>query len=554
MKRIFSLLLVFALLVPCFASATDAPEMSEADVLVALGMLRGTEKGLELDRDVTRAEAVTMLYRISAQEETARTYRGYFSDVPSSHWASGWIERAYEDKYVQGIGGAMFCPNRAVSGVEFTKMLLSMLGYQDITLENCNQFGKESDLLTEDQTNAPLTRDEVAVLCYHAMKARRNSDAPLYQTLTLGREKEAYFLGDMPMSFTDELRAHMPSDQNYMFSPFSVRMALAMAANGAKGATKAEILDTLQIEDLAAFNAESKRRIEQYSALENAQLQVANAIWANQEILKNGFRTDYKSLISSFYHGAAEMTDMSRAVEQINGWVSANTNGKIPGILSKNNLPFAAFLANAVYFKGTWSEPFDAKLTDRAEFTNRDGTKTETDFMHQTEYFEYFEGNGIQMVRLPYRYDFQKDPVRLSMYVILADTDVDAEYYVKTREMSNRRVALSLPKFKTEWGERITAALQDMGIDRAFDTNRADFSAISGEWPLFIENVMHKTYIQVDETGTEAAAVTGIAVGAGAAPSEPVVFTADRPFTYVIYDETNEETLFVGEYAYAKQE
>lgn len=557
MKRFISWMLVLALVLPCFVVAVDAPaQKSEAEILKELGMLKGTNKGLELDRAVTRAEAVTMLYRITAQDEEEHVYQGYFTDVPESHWASGWIERAYEDEYVDGTGIATFTPDRSVSGLEFTKMLLSVLGYSDITLQNCNRYGKSSGILTEDQTLTPLTRGEVATLCYRALKANRrygyHSGAPLYQTLTLGREKEAYFIDTMPKSFTDEMRERMPKDKNYMFSPFSIQIALAMTANGADDETKAEMLDVLQIEDLDAFNAQSKKLIEAYSTFQNVRLDVANAIWANQDTLPNGFQDEFQKRIKTIYHGSAEMTDMARAVDQINEWVKTNTNGKISGIISKDNLPFEAFIANAVYFKSDWEYPFDVKNTSRDTFTNRDGTKTEIDFMHQTEDFSYFEGNGVQMVRLPYQCEYEKDPAQISMYVILSDADIDAEYYVKTREMRSGPVILTLPKFETEWGGSIKETLRDMGINRAFDKTIPGFPAIAKDWPLYIKDVLHRTYINVDETGTEAAAVTGIISGGTGIPPKPVAFTADRPFTYVIYDETNGETLFVGEYAYAE--
>lgn len=209
---------------------------------------------------------------------------------------------------------------------------------------------------------------------------------------------------------------------------------------------------------------------------------------------------------------------------------------------------FLSALVNAVYFKGTWREQFKTNATAPDTFTSRDGSEKELDFMNQTGYFRYYEDDMVQMVRLPYE---DRD---IAMYIAMPSARAaDLDRYVE--KMDTEYVKLSIPKFKIEYEEKLNDMLGELGMKQAFSDQNTEFTKMIDDYPLniFIDKVIHKTYIDVDENGTEAAAVTAVINAAGSAmPPEPVSFVADKPFTYFIYDEANGEILFMGEYAFAE--
>jgi len=206
-----------------------------------------------------------------------------------------------------------------------------------------------------------------------------------------------------------------------------------------------------------------------------------------------------------------------------------------------------AYIVNAIYFKGEWACKFYEEATQKAAFTDRNGKKTEIDFMNQTGYFDYYADDSVQMIKLPYR------DGRTSMYVAIpAKRTIDLEKHIP--KMEEKYVKLSMPKFKTEFDMLLVEPLSKLGIQTAFDKYKADLKNMFTDTPqnIFITKVIHKTFINVDENGTEAAAVTGAGAGGSGMPKDPPIeFTADKPFTYMIRDDANGEILFMGEYAFA---
>lgn len=371
-------------------------------------------------------------------------------------------------------------------------------------------------------------------------------------------------------SFTDNLNLRMPEDKNYMYSPLSIKMALAMAANGAEGETQAEILATTGIDNLDDYNTYTKEMIDTYSESEGLSLKIANSLWLNTDKTKDTFSDTFTQKISDYYGGTAQEVNQSNFVDIINGWVSEKTNGKISGIVDEST-DFIAYLANAIYFKGSWKEEFLKSATEKEIFTDRDGNETELDFMKRTDMISYYEKDGLQMVRLPYANKFRGDDgytrvdANVAMYIILSDSNnIDIDKAISEAKDSNgfssEYVELWLPKFKIEYSTGLIDTLDSMGIKTAFVPMAAQFSPMmtTNEDMLFINSIMHKTYISIDEEGTEAAAVTGIGAAAGAAPSEPtpepkpIPFYANEPFTFVIRDDSRYQTLFIGEYAFAE--
>ena len=370
------------------------------------------------------------------------------------------------------------------------------------------------------------------------------------------------------LSFSDKLNAQMPSDKNYMFSPMSVKMALALAANGAEGETKNEILNTLGISDLEEFNAFSKDLIERYSQTDILSFNIANSIWMNKDKTSQNFSDEFESTAKEYYNAEVKTVTNQDAVNEINSWVNGNTNGKIPQIIqSADN--FWAMLINAIYFKGAWENEFIESHTKLDEFTNADGTKSQVDFMNQTDWFSYAKTNSAQIIELPYKNSIDKvsddgeylgseeyDDLNVSMYLVTSNGDINVEQELNAaigdERMENEYINLSMPKFKFEFDTSLNDILKNIGIINAFDGNTADFTKMFDSGNMWITKTIHKTYINVDEKGTEAAAVTAIGMAGSGMPPEPIELKFNKPFYFVIRDNTSGEALFMGRYAYAK--
>ncbi len=368
----------------------------------------------------------------------------------------------------------------------------------------------------------------------------------------------------MTETFADKLNAQMPQDKNYMFSPLSVKMALALAANGAEGETRDEILAACDIDDLGEFNQYSREMIDRYSQADILSLDIANSIWLNTDNTDSKFAQSYKDTLTKYYDAEAAEVNNKNAVSTVNKWVNDKTREKIPGIISDSD--FAAALVNAVYFKAHWQDEFSEYATEKEDFTEADGKIAQVDMMRRTDYMNYYSDGQTQIAELPYRnYETRVDEkgylngrtsyddIDVSMYVILGD-DKNPEELLNKAEFSSAYVALSMPKFKTEFDITLNDALKALGINRAFDKNSAQFRPMFTGGDFMIDEVLHKTYINVDEEGTEAAAVTAVMMAGTGIRNlpEPVELKLDRPFTYVIRDNISGEILFMGRFAYAK--
>lgn len=597
MKKLFVWLMTATLLLsvfaPCLAveqrlSREEIPllreDSAEAAGLKRLGILKGTENGLELGRNVTRAEALALIWRTTG---AAFHDIGYnepsFSDI-SGHWAEDAIEKFYHAGFINGTSETTFEPDRNVTGQEFVKILLTVMGYDGVTLENAYEKGKETEVLSNNFTisvvynNENLLRGDAARLCFHALTAKTPEGELLYKTLI---DKGLYERNDFegvlfvgcgtppayPANFVDKLNAQMPEDKNYMFSPLSVKMAFAMAANGAEGETQNQLLDALEIENLDSYNDEAKALMERYNQSDVLKLNVANSIWINQDRMAETFTKSFQDTVKEYYNAETNMVTNGNAVETINGWVDKQTNGKIKEIISSNQIE--AVLLNAIYFKGTWDKEFNERATQKDLFTDRNGQQTEIDFMNRTGYMPYYRADGLEVVELPYKnvqntFDENGNPngieqfdFDVSMYLIKGVyRDEQLSSLIENETLSSTYVALSMPKFKIEFDTKLNGIMQNLGATDAFVYGRADFDPMieNGNGEYYIKDSIHKTYIEVDEKGTEAAAVTAIMVGATGVPvnPEPTVVKFDEPFTFVIRDNTSGEVLFIGEYAFAQ--
>lgn len=347
-----------------------------------------------------------------------------------------------------------------------------------------------------------------------------------------------------------KILAQEEGNRNIFISPPSIALTLSMVYNGANGETKNAIQKTLQFQNLniITINQESLSLI---NSLKNpdtkVELSMANSIWARKNIY---FKRNFLDLVSGYFNAEVSTLDFSNesAPRTINSWVSKNTKGKISVIVSPpipDNM--VMYLINAVYFKGSWTTEFDKKLTESRNFTAGDGSSRKHSLMRQHGNMAYFETNDFQSVNLPYG-----NNKRLGMYVFLPknlnsfiqslDIDKWNDWMKQYRETEG---TILLPRFKIEYEKGLIPILTKLGMGIAF-TNQADLTGIGNN--LTISEVKHKTYVDVNEEGTEAAAITSVGVGTTSIQPEKKTFymEANRPFFFAIRDNQTREVLFLG--------
>lgn len=345
-------------------------------------------------------------------------------------------------------------------------------------------------------------------------------------------------------------------EANIFLSPTSVAFALSMAHNGAAGETQQAIARTLGVQSLTPqeLNRSNAAWLASLGSVEpDVQLRVANSLWARQGVPFNdafleSTRAHYRAEVSTLDFGDPGATGT------INRWVASSTNDRIPEIVDRIDPNEILFLINAVYFKGLWTHPFDRRMTRDGEFTTASGERIEHPMMTQTGQFRHLRGEGFQAAALPYG-----EEGRLSMYLFLPDQGRTLEsFYAQLTpeswerwlgEFRETRLQLSIPRFRMEYALRMNEALQAMGMQVAFDPARADFGGMLPREFLqannaYITRVQHKTFVEVNEEGTEAAAATSVGVGIVSMPPQ---FTADRPFFVAIRDDRTGTLLFLGQ-------
>ena len=340
-------------------------------------------------------------------------------------------------------------------------------------------------------------------------------------------------------------------EKNLFISPSSIALALAMTYNGADGETRSAMAKTLQVDDLsiAQFNAANQQlsKALEYPDSE-VELKIANAIWANQGI---NFKPEFLRSNKKFYNTKAETLDFKKpdSLNVMNNWVKRNTSGKIETIVDRLTGDERLFLMNATYFKGNWTRPFDKAQTKPQPFTAPTGPKTVA-MMAQRGGYRYLETEEFQAVSLPY------GKRRLSLYVFLPKSGTTlAEFTTRLNsknwdtwmtQFKNQDGSVEIPRFKLQYDVDLKSTLTRLGMGIAF-SNKADFSNLA-DGPNAIGSVRHKTFIDVNESGTEAAAVTSIGIVATSARpiDAPFAFKADRPFLCALRDNQTGAILFLG--------
>ncbi len=343
-------------------------------------------------------------------------------------------------------------------------------------------------------------------------------------------------------------------EENLMISPLSVSVALAMAYNGADSGTKSEMEKVLKLNGLTKeqINASYKMLINALQKLDDEVVfEIANAIfYADGFSVKPGFL----SINQDVYDAEVSKLNFSSpaAVETINGWVAEKTNDKIQKIIDQLNPLDRMVLLNAIYFYGTWTNEFDKDGTHNLSFRKTDGTTLEVPMMNKLEKLPYKENTLFKAIKMPYGNGQYNMVVLLpvndnnSQDIIDVLTAANWNSWMSTFEMTDR-VKITMPRFKYAFETSLKKVLTSMGMEKAFVPDEADFSGISDE-DLYISDAIHKSYIDVNETGTEAAAVTGLVFATTSMdPDPPVSFYVDRPFVYAITEKDTGAILFIGE-------
>ena len=349
-----------------------------------------------------------------------------------------------------------------------------------------------------------------------------------------------------------QIAAEQPGT-NVFISPFSVSTVLQMVANGAASETKEEMQRVLKTTGLPAdlLNAACKDLNQSLNSQTNVILDLANAIWYQEGVrLKSGFVSDNKNFFAAKLAGVD--FGKSESAQAINDWADTSTRGKIKQVVKWPFDPaLRLILANAIYFKGKWAEPFDKNQTKPRAFHLANGAAKQTPMMWQHKRFNYRQGDSFQAVRLPYA------GWHLQMYLFLPDTnsspakllaDLNADKWRDKilPKFQNKEGTLLLPRFKLDCEVKLNDPLKALGMRQAF-SNGADFSEMA-VGPLFVSEVKQKSFVEVNEEGTEAAAVTTVGVARAIAmePPKPFEMIVDRPFLFVIADDSTKSILFMG--------
>ena len=332
---------------------------------------------------------------------------------------------------------------------------------------------------------------------------------------------------------------------NIFISPLSISIALTMTYNGAVGETERAMAEVLEIDalDLSTINNSNKALRNSLEAPDpKVQISIANSIWSRQGV---EFNPDFLERNQAFFGAEIASLDFNspQAAATINEWVNTNTNGKIEKIVDRIDPQTLLFLINAIYFKGNWQDKFNKLMTRPGTFHLPNGSQKQVQMMHREGKYPYFRGENFEATSLPY------GDGRVSMYIFLPNRDSNLNKFLDNlntenwkgwiSQFGNRRHDMMLPRFKLEYEVSLNDTLKALGMEIAFDSG-ANFSGIGSG--LFISEVKHKTFVEVNEEGTEAAAVT---VGR-MATSVPPDFRVDRPFFFAIYDSETETILFMG--------
>lgn len=349
-----------------------------------------------------------------------------------------------------------------------------------------------------------------------------------------------------------EINALEGEDVNIFASSLSVATAMAMTYNGASNATAAEMKDGLLLDNLTdeEINEGYKCLLETLADLdEQVVLDIANSIWCRE-----GYpvREDFFNTNQDYFQSEVKSLDFNdpESVEIINTWIADNTNDKILDMLDMIPADAVMYLINAIYFRGTWKYEFDEELTQAGDFYKEDNTAITVNYMKQQADFDFLVTDAFTAIDLPYGNHDYSMTIFLPEYghtvnEVIADLS-EENWNTWLADFEETEVVLTMPKFNVEYKTLLNESLQNIGIQRAFEENSDNFLNINDD-ALYISRVIHQSFIEVSEVGTEAAAATIVEiVTESAEPNQPPHLSLNRPFFFVIREHVKGTVLFLG--------
>lgn len=364
------------------------------------------------------------------------------------------------------------------------------------------------------------------------------------------------------LNLYQQIGSQTSATENVFFSPYSISSALAMTSAGARGNTAAQMNQVLSFTlPPTTLHPGFGQLNYQLTNVQGYQLSIANRLWAQNNF---SLLPPFEKIADDFYGAKIASVDFANASEatgKINQWVSDRTQNQIHGLLNDCDVgkDTKLVLTNAIYFKGNWQDKFKSKNTKDQPFTLASGKQEQVSLMYQSSHFGYAEAENLQVLEMPYEGN------KLSMVILLPAksnglpnlernfTTANLEKWLSSSQREDVRVWL--PKLKFEQRFNFKRTLSQMGMTDAFDeANKADFSGITNQTNLHISDVIHKAFVEVDESGTKAAAATAVTmcgkncVKSADSPIRQKVFRADRPFLFLIKDQKSGSILFMGRF------
>ena len=345
--------------------------------------------------------------------------------------------------------------------------------------------------------------------------------------------------------------------KNILFSPLSLTSALSMLENGASGETKDEILNVLHLKNENNLNETYNSLINHFHHISNnndenrksTTINLANSFWFKNNNLK--IKESYIGNIKSYYDGDIFSVDFNKSStkDMMNEWIESKTNNLLKDTIKKTDPLDIAYLINTLYFKGQWLDEFHEHNTKKEDFNINDSERVLVDMMHNQTMRRYFESDEVQIAKLNYSDS--------AMYVILPKTDINTfiknHNYKEINEMLDnsayKEVELYFPKFKFSNNNDLVDLLKELGMKSAFDFKTAEFeNMIESNTEVKVSKIFQNTIIEVDEKGTEAAAVTVIEMQTTSAPiqNEIVTMNCNKPFIFILKDNVSKSDLFSG--------
>jgi serpin B len=389
--------------------------------------------------------------------------------------------------------------------------------------------------------------------CSHRDVEPDNQPNPNLRTLSTAEQTVSATNNDFAFSLFK--RVQSGHSKNIFISPLSVGLALGMTLNGAEGATKTGILNAIQFDGLVP--ADVNQAYHDLTGLlismdRTVEMRLANSVW-----YKNIYtvKSEFSSIVKDFYDGKAEGLDFTSpsAKDVINGWVEDKTNHRIKNLIESISSDDVMFLINAIYFKGDWTNQFDKFMTKKDEFIREDGSTEQVDMMYSKGVkLSFFANNQLSLLDIPYGNGQFNMTILLpnntkTVASILQNLGSDSITYWLDRA-EPRTPILEMPKFKMEWKNLLNEPLSDMGMSIAFSDNASFPYLFENPLSLKVSKVIHQSFIEVDEVGSEAAAATVVGI-ATTSIGLPVLdhIKINRPFIFMIREKHSGVILFIGQ-------